>query len=281
MPYNARAYFTKPEQLFEVSLSNTGDRTIEFVPMIMFEFNEDERATYLANSYKEKDMKHVLVKPGETLKLTDEQVKLYFASKGFTKITSDLFGKITDKAEFSPLDADREITIDPEKYNKITFKALKPLIHYAEQGDLADFTIGEGFTSYQVSAFTRLDDVAVTVTPNSTLCLPVATSISTARQPFEVELKNNTPNTYNVLPSIMYLFDEFGSYYASVFKEERYDKAITVGPNEVKKLTSNELNALCGNPDTIKCFEARLGGAFVETPIPDIKRLSTCSRSTR
>lgn len=274
MPYNARAYFTKPEQLFEVSLSNTGDRTIEFVPMIMFEFNEDERATYLANSYKEKDMKHVLVKPGETLKLTDEQVKLYFASKGFTKITSDLFGKITDKAEFSALDADREITIDTEKYNKITFKALKPLIHYAEQGDLADFTIGEGFTSYQVSAFTRLDDVAVTVTPKLDP-LPARGDIyfNSPAALFEVELKNNTPNTYKVLPSIMYLFDEFGSYYASVFKEERYDKAITVGPNEVKKLTSNELNALCGNPDTIKCFEARLGGAFVETPIPDIKKV--------
>lgn len=274
MPYNARAYFTKPEQLFEVSLSNTGDRTIEFVPMIMFEFNEDERATYIANSYKEKDMKHILVKPGETLKLTDEQVKLYFASKGFTKITSDLFGKITDKAEFSPLDADREITIDTEKYNKITFKALKPLIHYAEQGDLADFTIGEGFTSYQVSAFTRLDDVAVTVTPKLDP-LPARGDIyfNSPAALFEVELKNNTPNTYNVLPSIMYLFDEFGSYYASVFKEERYDKAITIGPNEVKKLTSNELNALCGNPDTIKCFEARLGGAFVETPIPDIKKV--------
>ena len=274
MPYNARAYFTKPEQLFEVSLSNTGDRTIEFVPMIMFEFNENERDTYLSNSYKEKDMKHILVKPGETLKLTDEQVKLYFASKGFTKITSDLFGKITGKADFSPLDADKEITIDPERFNKITFKALKPLIHYAEGGALSDFTIGEGFTSYQVSAFTRLDDVAVTVTPKIDP-LPARGDIyfSSPAALFEVELKNNTPNTYNVLPSIMYLFDEFGSYYASVFKEERYDKAIAVGPNEVKKLTAAELNALCGAPDTIKCFEARIGGTFVETPIPDIKKV--------
>ena len=274
MPYNARAYFTKPEQLFEVSLSNVGDRTLEFVPMIMYEFNDDDLVTYLSNTFKDNKIKHILVKPGETVKLDEKQIQLYFASKGFTKITSDFNGKVKEKAEYDILDADRDITIDPEKFSKLTFMGLKPIVQYGGEGKLSDFVIGEGHISFQVSPLVRLDDVAVTVKPKLDP-LPGKGSIyfESPAALFEVELKNNTSNTYNVLPNIMYLFDEFGSYYASVFKEPRYDKAIKLGPNEVKKLSSEELNAICGMPDSVKCFEARLNGTFAETAIPDINKV--------
>ena len=274
MPYNARAYFTKPEQLFEVSLSNVGDRTLEFVPMIMYEFNDDDLVTYLSNTFKDNKIKHILVKPGETVKLDEKQIQLYFASKGFTKITSDFNGKVKEKAEYDILDADRDITIDPEKFSKLTFMGLKPIVQYGGEGKLSDFVIGEGHISFQVSPLVRLDDVAVTVKPKLDP-LPGKGSIyfESPAALFEVELKNNTSNTYNVLPNIMYLFDEFGSYYASVFKEPRYDKAIKLAPNEVKKLSSEELNAICGMPDSVKCFEARLNGTFAETAIPDINKV--------
>ena len=274
MPYNARAYFTKPEQLFEVSLTNVGDKTIEFVPMIMYEFNGDSEVTYLSNSFKDKTVKHILVKPGETVKLDEKQINLYFAGKGFTKIISDTEGKISEKSEFDIFYADRDITIDAEFYSKVTFTALKPIVQYGGSGTISEMTIGEGHVNFQVSPLVRLDDVAVTVKPkldplpaNGNLYFESPASL------FEVELKNNTANTYNVLPNIMYLFDEFGSYYASVFKEPRYDKAIKLGPNEVKKLTSTELNTLCGMPDSVKCFEARLNGNFEETAIPDINKV--------
>ncbi len=274
MPCNARAYFTKPEQLFEVSLSNVGDKTLEFVPMVMYEFNGDDKATYLSNSFKDNKIKHVLVKPGETVKLDEKQINLYFASKGFTKISSGYNGEITGKEELDIFSADREITLDPEYFSKVTFKALKPIIQNGASGNLEDFTIGEGHLNYQVSSLVRLDDVAVTVKPKLDP-LPAQGNLyfESPASLFDVEFKNNTANTYNVLPNIMYMFDEFGSYYASVFKEPRYDKAIKLGPNEVKKLTSAELNALCGMPDSIKCFEARLNGAFVETAIPDINKV--------
>ena len=274
MPYNARAYFTKPEQLFEVSLTNVGDKTIEFVPMIMYEFNGDSEVTYLSNSFKDKTVKHILVKPGETVKLDEKQINLYFAGKGFTKIISDTEGKISEKSEYDIFYADRDITIDAEFYSKVTFTALKPIVQYGGSGTISEMTIGEGHVNFQVSPLVRLDDVAVTVKPkldplpaNGNLYFESPASL------FEVELKNNTANTYNVLPNIMYLFDEFGSYYASVFKEPRYDKAIKLGPNEVKKLTSIELNTLCGMPDSVKCFEARLNGNFEETAIPDINKV--------
>ena len=274
MPYNARAYFTKPEQLFEVSLTNVGDKTIEFVPMIMYEFNGDSEVTYLSNSFKDKTVKNILVKPGETVKLDEKQINLYFAGKGFTKIISDTEGKISEKSEYDIFYADRDITIDAEFYSKVTFTALKPIVQYGGSGTISEMTIGEGHVNFQVSPLVRLDDVAVTVKPkldplpaNGNLYFESPASL------FEVELKNNTANTYNVLPNIMYLFDEFGSYYASVFKEPRYDKAIKLGPNEVKKLTSTELNTLCGMPDSVKCFEARLNGNFEETAIPDINKV--------
>ena len=274
MPYNARAYFTKPEQLFEVSLTNVGDKTIEFVPMIMYEFNGDSEVTYLSNSFKDKTVKHILVKPGETVKLDEKQINLYFAGKGFTKIISDTEGKISEKSEYDIFYADRDITIDAEFYSKVTFTALKPIVQYGGSGTISEMTIGEGHVNFQVSPLVRLDDVAVTVKPkldplpaNGNLYFESPASL------FEVELKNNTANTYNVLPNIMYLFDEFGSYYASVFKEPRYDKAIKLGPNEMKKLTSTELNTLCGMPDSVKCFEARLNGNFEETAIPDINKV--------
>ena len=274
MPYNARAYFTKPEQLFEISLSNVGERTIEFVPLITYEFNCDDGVTFISNSYKDKALKHILVKPGETIKLDDKQVNLYFSSKGFTKVTCDILGKETDRSDFDILDADREITIDPENFSKVTFSALKPIIQYGGQGELSEFVIGEGHVKYQVSPLVRLDDVTVTVKPKlDPLPAQGEHYFQSPASLFEVELKNNTANSYNVLPSIMYLFDEFGSYYSSVFKEPRYDKAIKLAPNEIKKLSSNELNALCGMPDTVKCYEAHINGTFVEAAIPDIKNV--------
>ena len=274
MPYNARAYFTKPEQLFEISLSNVGERTIEFVPLITYEFNCDDGITFISNSYKDKALKHILVKPGETIKLDDKQVNLYFSSKGFTKVTCDILGKETDRSDFDILDADREITIDPENFSKVTFSALKPIIQYGGQGELSEFVIGEGHVKYQVSPLVRLDDVTVTVKPKlDPLPAQGEHYFQSPASLFEVELKNNTANSYNVLPSIMYLFDEFGSYYSSVFKEPRYDKAIKLAPNEIKKLSSNELNALCGMPDTVKCYEAHINGTFVEAAIPDIKNV--------
>ena len=274
MPYNARAYFTKPEQLFEVSLSNVGERTIEFVPLVTYEFNSDDGITFISNSYKDKTLKHILVKPGETIKLDDKQVNLYFSSKGFTKVTCDLFGQETGKSEFDILDADREITIDPENFSKITFAALKPIIQYGGEGELSEFIIGEGHVKYQVSPLVRLDDVTVTVKPKlDPLPAQGEHYFQSPASLFEVELKNNTANSYNVLPSIMYLFDEFGSYYTSVFKEPRYDKAIKLAPNEIKKLSSSELNALCGMPDTVKCYEAHINGTFVEAAIPDINNV--------
>lgn len=274
MPYNARAYFTKPEQLFKVSLSNVGDRVLEFVPMIMYGFNDDEEVTYLSNSFKDKEIKHILIKPGETIELDEKQINLYFASKGFTKITSDANGVITAKEELDIFSADKDITINPESFNKVTFLGLKPIVQNGGEGKLSDFAIGEGFVRFQVSPLVRLDDVTVTVKPKLDP-LPAQGNLyfESPAALFEVELKNNTANTYNVLPNIMYLFDEFGSYYSSVFKEPRYDKAIKLGPNEVKKLSSEELNALCGMPDSIKCFEARLNGTFVDRPIPDINEV--------
>lgn len=271
MPYNARAYFTKPEQLFKVSLTNVGDRTLEFVPMIMYEFSGDDKVTYMSNSFKDNEMKHLLVKPGETVELDEKQINLYFASKGFTKITSGNDGEIAGKEELDIFSADRDITIDPEFFNKVTFTALKPIIHQGGNGTIQELTVGEGHVNFQVSPLVRLDDVAVTVKPKLDP-LPAQGDLyfESPAALFEVELKNNTANTYNVLPNIMYLFDEFGSYYTSVYKEPRYDKAIKLGPNEVKKLSSEELNALCGRPDSIKCFEARLNGNFVETPVLDV-----------
>ena len=273
MPYNARAYFTKPEQLFKVSLSNVGDKTLEIVPMIMYEFNDDEKVTYISNSFKDKELEHLLIKPGKTVELDEKQIKLYFASKGFTKITSGDNGEVADKEELDIFSADRDITIDPENFNKVTFMGMKPIIQNGG-GKLSDYKIGEGNIRFQVSPLVRLDDVTVTVTPKLDP-LPAKGNLyfESPAALFEVELKNNTPNTYNVLPNIMYLFDEFGSYYASVFNEPRYDKAIKLGPNEVKKLTSDELNAICGMPDSVKCFEARLNGNFEETAIPDINKV--------
>lgn len=273
MPYNARAYFTKPEQLFKVSLSNVGDKTLEIVPMIMYEFNDDEKVTYISNSFKDKELKHVLIEPGKTVELDEKQIKLYFASKGFTKITSNYDGEITGKEDVDIFSVDKDITIDPENFNKVTFMGMKPTIQNGG-GVLSDYTVGEGQVSFQVSSLVRLDDVTVTVTPKLDP-LPAKGSLyfDTPASLFEVELKNNTPNTYNVLPNITYLFDEFGSYYASVFKEPRYDKAIKLGPNEPKKLTAEELNSLCGLPDTVKCFEARIGDTFVESIVPDVDKL--------
>ena len=273
MPYNARAYFTKPEQLFEVSLSNVGDKTLEIVPMIMYEFNDDEKVTYISNSFKDKELKHVLIEPGKTVELDEKQIKLYFASKGFTKITSGDNGEIAGREDVDIFSVDKDITIDPENFNKVTFMGMKPTIQNGG-GVLSDFTVGKGQVSFQVSSLVRLDDVTVTVTPKLDP-LPAKGSLyfDTPASLFEVELKNNTPNTYNVLPNITYLFDEFGSYYASVFKEPRYDKAIKLGPNEVKKLTAEELNSLCGLPDTVKCFEARIGDTFVESIVPDVEKL--------
>ena len=195
MPYNARAYFTKPEQLFEVSLSNVGERTIEFVPLVTYEFNSDDGITFISNSYKDKTLKHILVKPGETIKLDDKQVNLYFSSKGFTKVTCDFFGQETGKSEFDILDADREITIDPENFSKITFAALKPIIQYGGEGELSEFIIGEGHVKYQVSPLVRLDDVTVTVKPKlDPLPAQGEHYFQSPASLFEVELKNNTAN---------------------------------------------------------------------------------------
>ncbi|MBQ8899573.1 MAG: hypothetical protein IJY72_01325, partial [Akkermansia sp.] len=179
----------------------------------------------------------------------------------------------TGREDVDIFSVDKDITIDPENFNKVTFMGMKPTIQNGG-GVLSDYTVGEGQVSFQVSSLVRLDDVTVTVTPKLDP-LPAKGSLyfDTPASLFEVELKNNTPNTYNVLPNITYLFDEFGSYYASVFKEPRYDKAIKLGPNEPKKLTAEELNSLCGLPDTVKCFEARIGDTFVESIVPDVEKL--------
>ena len=273
MPYNTRAYFTKPEKLFDVSITNNTDEDRNIVPTATYKFNDDAFCEYLSGSYKDKEVPSIAIKSGETISLTEEQVHKFFAGKQFFKIRRDVNDKVTEREVYDVTKADKEISLDPERVTHLIVGAYDYKVRVAYEDKINDFLLGESNISFQISNMVRLDDVSVIVKPKMNP-LPADADLyfNSPGTLFEIELKNNTLNEYNVIPNMMYLFDEFGSYYGSVYKDDRLEKPIKLAVNEVKKLTSQDINAICGKPDTIKCFEARLNG-YVEKNVPDIKSI--------
>lgn len=273
MPYNTKAYFTKPEQLFEVWLTNTSDEDINIFPLISYNFNGDEDVTYLSDSYSDLDAVLTL-EAGQKKQMNDEYVNKIFAGKKFYKMVEKEGGS-RERLDYNIFNADKDIVMDPELFTEVSFIALDPdyLNAVGTGALLKDFFLGIGELSFQVSSTVRLDDVSVTVKPKMQP-LPANAELyfNSPGTLFDIELKNNTLHEYKVIPNIMYLFDEFGSYYGSVYDDKRLEKFVTLAPGEIKQITSSDLNAFCGSPDTIKCFEARLDG-FVEKPIPNINEI--------
>ena len=274
MPYNTRAYFTKPEQLFEVWLSNASDEDLDIIPLIKYNFNGDYDVTYLSGSYNDPNVPIITIKAGTKKQMNDEYVNKFFAGKKFYKMVEQESGR-PERTEYNIYNADKDIIIDPELFSNVEFVALSPkyLDALGTGAALVDFYLGTGNLGFQVSSTVRLDDVSVSVKPKMQP-LPANADLyfNSPGTLFDIELKNNTLHEYKVIPNIMYLFDEFGSYYGSVYDDKRLEKFITLAPGEIKQITASDLNALCGSPDTIKCFEARLDG-FVEKAIPDINEI--------
>ncbi|MBQ3539252.1 MAG: ribosomal protein L7/L12 [Bacteroidaceae bacterium] len=274
MPYNTRAYFTKPEQLFEVWLSNASDEDLDIIPLIKYNFNGDYDVTYLSGSYNDPNIPIITIEAGTKKQMKDEYVNKFFAGKKFYKMVEQESGH-PERTEYNIYNADKDIIIDPELFSNVEFVALSPkyLDALGTGAALVDFYLGTGNLGFQVSSTVRLDDVSVLVKPKMQP-LPANADLyfNSPGTLFDIELKNNTLHEYKVIPNIMYLFDEFGSYYGSVYDDKRLEKFITLAPGEIKQITASDLNALCGSPDTIKCFEARLDG-FVEKAIPDINEI--------
>lgn len=274
MPYNTRAYFTKPEQLFEVWLSNASDEDLDIIPLIKYNFNGDYDVTYLSGSYNDPNVPIITIEAGTKKQMKDEYVNKFFAGKKFYKMVEQESGR-PERTEYNIYNADKDIIIDPELFSNVEFVALTPkyLDALGTGAALIDFYLGTGNLGFQVSSTVRLDDVSVSVKPKMQP-LPANADLyfNSPGTLFDIELKNNTLHEYKVIPNIMYLFDEFGSYYGSVYDDKRLEKFITLAPGEIKQITASDLNALCGSPDTIKCFEARLDG-FVEKAIPDINEI--------
>ena len=274
MPYNTRAYFTKPEQLFEVWLSNASDEDLDIIPLIKYNFNGDYDVTYLSGSYNDPNVPIITIEAGTKKQMKDEYVNKFFAGKKFYKMVEQESGH-PERTEYNIYNADKDIIIDPELFSNVEFVALTPkyLDALGTGAALIDFYLGTGNLGFQVSSTVRLDDVSVSVKPKMQP-LPANADLyfNSPGTLFDIELKNNTLHEYKVIPNIMYLFDEFGSYYGSVYDDKRLEKFITLAPGEIKQITASDLNALCGSPDTIKCFEARLDG-FVEKAIPDINEI--------
>lgn len=272
MPCNPRAYLTKPEQLFKVWLENTSDETIQMIPFITFNFNGDMDTSYLCGSYRDETIPTVTVKPGPKMQMNDEYVHMLFSGNNFFKVFKKEDGT-NERLDYNIFNIDRDVTLDPELFSRVQLLALNPDFLGATGTTLDKFTVGYGKLDFQVSPTERLDDIGVTVKPKSDP-LPSNAELyfNSPGVLFDVELKNNTLETYNVIPNIMYLFDDFGSYYGSVYDDDRLDQFVTIPAGETKLLTSEMLNKMCGTPKEVKCFEARVDG-YEEKPIEDINTI--------
>ena len=272
MPCNPRAYLTKPEQLFKVWLENTSDETIQMIPFITFNFNGDMDTTYLCGSYRDEDIPILTVEPGPKKQMNDEYVHMLFSGNNFFKVIEKEDGT-QERLDYNVFNIDRDVTLDPELFSRVQLLALNPDFLQATGTTLDKFIVGSGKLEFQVSPTERLDDIGVTVKPKSDP-LPSNAELyfNSPGVLFDVELKNNTLETYNVIPNIMYLFDDFGSYYGSVYDDDRLDQFVTIPPGETTLLTSEMLNKMCGTPKEVKCFEARVDG-YDEKPIEDINTI--------
>lgn len=271
MPYNTRAYFTKPEKMFEVELINTTneEKSVVIIPSYAFkEKDSDEEGVYYTSDGHEATIDEPIVLPAnKSVKLTTEQVRRFLSGK---KITKNRIEGEDEGIDFTLLDS--EVILDTEATHTLSILVLDAAILSDEGDDEGlDSAIGEGMTSFQVSATTRLDDVSVTVKP---LREPIAASgdyyFKSPGSIFEVELKNNTPNEYTVIPIMAYLFDEYGSYYIGTHDKPGAsveDSCFVLKPHETKKLTAKELNRSCGFFTKAKRFDATPDG--IETTVVD------------
>lgn len=272
MPCNPRAYLTKPEQLFKVWLENTSDEPIQMIPFITFNFNGDMDTTYLCGSYRDESIPTITVEPGPKKQMNDEYVHMLFSGNNFFKVFEKEDGT-QERVDYNIFNIDRDVTLDSELFSRVQLLALNPDFLEATGTTLDKFIVGSGKLDFQVSPTERLDDIGVTVKPKSDP-LPSNAELyfNSPGVLFDVELKNNTLETYNVIPNIMYLFDDFGSYYGSVYDDDRLDQFVTIPAGETKLLTSEMLNKMCGTPKEVKCFEARVDG-YDEKPIEDINTI--------
>ena len=272
MPSNASAYFQQTYHLFDVELTNMGNRAYTLTPFLKYRMSEEDELLMacLPNWYK----RTITLQPGQKYMLSEEDHKLFFGSNRVIRCVPKENGKHyvpTDTIElYKNLDnfLDENLSTDQlslahiDVYDATFVERLKEL----DFGELRPALIGQGDCSYTIALNTFFHDVNVRLNlsldpmpGNGDAYIGKTANLMT------VDLVNTTPHPIKGFPLIRYTFKDEAYTYAPAISD-LYKDYITINPDRVTSLTTEQINRFLSGtkgvrysgdaePDTLNSFD--------------------------
>ena len=255
MPENGEPYVLTPGRLFKIELVNTLDRVVKVRPSFTYkhsEYTPDEYYKPYNEEFYESDSVFTLDALSSYTLTTSEvnyacggSALLHYTpgkDKPDTLYVFDDFIRLVDDnhAQFFAYDAEVLGACEPDDPD------------YAEQ--VSEAILGMGNHTFRGTEGVTLDLVSVSV---KHLMNPMPGNGNYySRIPgrlFEVEITNNSYEKQTIVPVIEYYFGEGEAFHRTGYTDAM-KKPIYLGPNEKRKLTSDELNSLCGDVNYLLHF---------------------------
>ena len=273
MPSNASAYFQKTFHLFDVELCNMGDKVYKVTPNLKYKLSDEDEihTACIPNWYKHS----LTIKPGERIKLTEEQHELFFGSNRVITCTPGEDGKYVtnDTTElYKNLDnfMDENINMDDLSFAHIDVynQELLQTIKESDFGSVKPALIGQGDCDFSIVPYTYVHDVIIRLKP---LLEPMPGNgdayIGKTGQLWDIELANTTKEAIKAFPIIRYTFKDTEYTYAPAITD-LYKDHIKLDPNIPVQLNLEQMGrylsgtkgvryqpGLKVNPDTLETFD--------------------------
>ena len=252
MPENGEPYVQTPGRLFKIELTNTLDRVVKVRPAFTYQFTDTPGEYYDPwNEEFDKGDSIFTLAPLATRELTISEVNyvcggtklLHFTPDKETPDTLLTFGGLVR------LTADNRATFQAYDNEKLTEVS-------ADDPDFAKkVSLGKGVSVFRGVEGVNLDKVNISIIHRMNPMPGNGGYYS--RIPgrlFDVEITNTTQEELAIIPVIEYYFGEDNAYHAIDYVP-KLNKPLYLKAEEKRKLTVEELNALCGGAD-IMCYYA-------------------------
>ena len=273
MPENASAYFLKTYELFEVTLTNQGERAYDLTLNLKYKITEgsDIHVASIPDWFR----RSIHLEPGESHTLTEAEHKLFFGSNRVEhySLNEDDSYELEETLElYKNIDNILDLSIDMENLSfahiDVYNQELLERIEDTNFGTSRPAILGQGDCDFAITPFVYVHDVTVKMTP---LLDPMPGKgdvyINKTANLFTVTLTNTTDETIKAFPIIRYSFEDEDYHYAPAIRD-LYQDYITLDPRTPVTLSTEQMNRyLSGTkgvrydrtgenkPDTLDTFE--------------------------
>lgn len=234
-------YFEEPGKMFRVTLENTTSEDLTI--SMLFQFFKDNWGVCPAPA-KQHSTKSMTILAGQSVALSDEQVNDLAGGYSYSDV-------IAFKAQTGFIIGKPAQNTFPGKDYTLSARVCKhtgkPVLREEVLGKTrVDFSVADGIQAGDVFRI-NLEAKGQPLTSQTDVLFTQPSRL------FTVTIENLSNLSYEVLPRLLFkLKDE--KIYGGCGYNDRYDKAIAIGPGETIKLSNSILDDVCGNFNKVSLY---------------------------